>query len=250
LPLGQLLGHDAFLNEVRKPGLVKILDKCRSLRGPVDLASSIDSTKSALIRGIIDVYPADAEPIVHMFDNEELLKTITGNGLDLILASLGRRVSGGGVTWKIKCILQHISLKVTVRDDIGSFDMTVTRADTTENFYAAVAQHRSLLKLGNETMLLTGSLSNYDIKNGTVIENRLRHQFRPQVAMGSDEFQIFVRKPFTTPCTTDEELAQAISALGADPDLATSGATIVLAVKSDTTLLTVTWFLLTAVFIC
>eukprot|EP00973_Karenia_brevis_P005211 715643-Karenia_brevis.AAC.1 len=239
LPLGQLLGHDAFLNEVRKPGLLKILEKCLSLSPSAPSQITHDPTKTGLIRDIMSVYPADAEPIIQFFDDEVLLKTITGTGLDLILASLGRRVSGGGITWKIQCILQHIPLKITVLDDIGSFVMTVTRSDTTEKCYSMVSQYRSLLKLGNETVLLGHGVTagNYDIKNGTVWENRLRHQFRPQPAMGSNEFQILVKMPSPDGFRSDESLQEAIRKLGEDPEMATSGTQISLTVSGDLTLL-------------
>jgi hypothetical protein len=82
---------------------------------------------------------------------------------------------------------------VTIRDEYGEFQLSVKRSDDTKNIYARAAKHRSLLKLGDEILLLTECMGNYDIKNGSVIDNVLRHQFRPQMAMGSDEFQIFVK---------------------------------------------------------
>lgn len=239
LPLGQLLGHDAFLNEVRKPGLVKVLSTCLSLR-PYARATPMEQNKSALIRDIVSIYPTNADPIIRMFDDETLLKTITGNGLDLILASLGRRVSGGGVAWKIKCILLHIPLTITVRDDIGTYDLTIDRTFSAEKLYSIVSYHRSCLKLeNNETVHVGAMVGDYTFKNGTIIESVLRHQFRPQMAMASDAFQIFVKMVHQHPVTTEADVAAAIRSLGEDPDLATSGASITLVVKSDTTLLTV-----------
>jgi hypothetical protein len=192
MALGDLFKTDGFLDEIRKPGLVMILNVCSSLRGFLFSASSL-VPKATLINEIVRTFPDNADQIVIMLDDPDFIKHLTGAGLDCVINSFGFQRTTGNVQFKIKCVHMHLPLAVTIRDEYGEFPLSVKRSDTTENIYARVAKHRSLLKLGDEVLLLTEPLRNYKIKNGCVIDNVLRYQFRPQMAMGSDEFQIFVK---------------------------------------------------------
>ena len=187
--LGELFTKDGFLHEIRKPGLCLILEKLRLtyLGGP-------SLTKPTIIWHILQRFPTDPaviNEIVLMLDNPDFIKHLTVAALDCVLYSLGCRATGNH-QHKVNVVHRHLPLTVTIKHEYGAFPLTITRSDTTQSIYARAAQHLFLLKLGDEVMIMDGTLSNYTIKDGTVIENRPRHQFRQQPSMGSAEYHIFV----------------------------------------------------------
>ena len=160
MALGDLFKTDGFLNEIRKPGLVKILNVCVSLRGFLFSATSL-VPKATLINEIVRTFPDNADQIVIMLDDPDFIKHLTGAALDCVINSLGFQRTTGNVQSKINCVHKHLPLAVTIRDEYGEFQISVKRSYNAEKIYAMVAEHRSLLKFGDEILHLVEPLRNH-----------------------------------------------------------------------------------------
>ena len=137
LGLADIMKHEYFLSNMRKPALMMILNQLPS-GSRFHAGFGKDDLIDAIVPSMSQTVPV---PVLKLLNNPAFLDQVTVYGLDMIQSSLHWR-SDGNHAAKKNCILQHVPLDITVKDEYGEFAMQVTRADTCERFYAKIQNHR------------------------------------------------------------------------------------------------------------
>ena len=164
----------------------------------------------------------------------------------MLLRCLGQAIGNTdeGKPSKIQRILMKLPLKLTINDNMGNFELITTRSNTTQYLYSMISHKRSLLHFGSTAIPLAAgfdNVGNYGVRYGSVLDNRIRHQFQLQDAMGSDEYQIFVKRlDLAADRMTPDEIAHALTVIGFPGDFeSVTQSLVTLRVKASFTILMV-----------
>ena len=195
MSLADIMKHEHFLSNLRKPGLVRILNLLQAMQPGRHLY--IGSSKDDLIDAIVTrSAPALPVAVTKLLNDNGFLDQLTVHGLDLIQSSLGWRNDGNHAAKK-NCILQHLPLDITIADEFGTYQKQITRAQTVCEFLANAHNNRHRVSVDGgyvETRDLRASLGSLGFNDGCTVSitNRYNHE-EAMAAMGSNDMQIFVK---------------------------------------------------------
>ena len=132
-PDGMRLLHSyTFLDLIRKPGLLMILQRinARTMNGRMP---TINDSKEFMITTILNNFQGARQDIVKLYDNNDFLKAVLARGLNLIQRSLGLYSDNGNNVHQIKRIYLNVPIQVTIPNTpVGAMTLTIKRCYSTQ----------------------------------------------------------------------------------------------------------------------